>query len=47
MMTFEGFMPETAYLPHKINNFYQKNKQNSLNTFITFILLRYISLRFN
>ena len=38
LMTFEGFMPKTAYLPHKIKTLYQKIKQNSLNTLVTFFL---------
>ena len=33
-MTFEGFMPKTAYLPHEIKIVYPKIKQNSLHTLI-------------
>ena len=37
LMTFEGFMPKTAYLPHEIKTFYQKIEHNSLHTLIMFI----------
>ena len=51
LMTFEGFMPKTAYLPHEIKTFYQKIKHNSLHTLIMFIqqlipTFQLISLKF-